>query len=393
MFSRQFRGADRLALLSLSGAYALRMLGLYLVLPVLSPYAAGLPGGATFWVGMAVGSYAFAQTAFQIPFGWLSDQWGRRRTIVVGLLLFAAGSVVAAEATTAPLLVLGRVLQGVGAISSVVVALVGDIARPEIRQRAMSTLGVVIGVAFGIGLTVGPWLAVQLSVPGVFRLCAILAVLSAAAVLLFVPSRNAGEHHPRPTFRETLGVFRDPSLLRINMAMLALHLGLTALFVVLPIQVERLVPREEMWRVLAPAIVVGLALLGLTAELVDRHHAEKPALLAGGVLLAAGALLLRSGWDTIGGMTLGLVVFVAGFAVVEPILPSLVTHYAAPNVRGTAAGAFSMSQFFGGGVGGLAGAFFLARREVDLFWLAAALGAVIALLALGLRPARTAPAP
>ncbi|HEX7878870.1 MAG TPA: MFS transporter [Candidatus Eisenbacteria bacterium] len=373
-------------LLSLAFAYGLRMLGLYLVLPILSPYAASLPGGATFWVGMAVGSYGFAQTAFQVPFGAFSDHYGRRRTIVGGLLLFVVGSLVAAMAKTAPLLVLGRTLQGAGAISSAVMALVGDLARPEYRQRAMSLLGIVIGVTFGLGLTLGPILAVKLSVPGLFYICAVMGALSAVAILVFVPSGRDAPHPPRPTFRQTIGVLHDLTLARVNLAVFALHLGLTALFVVLPIQIETLIPREQMWRVLAPAIVVGVAALAATAFLVDRFRAERLFLVIGALLLVVGSLILRGGYERLGGITFGLIVVVTGIAVLEPILPSLVTLYAGREVRGLAAGTYSMCQFFGAGLGGLTGAYFLARIPADIGWLVAAAGVVIALASIGLPP-------
>ncbi len=373
-------------ILSLAFAYGLRMLGLYLVLPILSPYTASLPGGATFWVGMAVGSYGFAQTAFQVPFGAISDHFGRRRTIVAGLVLFVLGSLVAAVAKSAPILVLGRVLQGSGAISSAVMALVGDLAPPAIRQRAMSILGITIGLTFGIGLTLGPILAVRLSVPGLFYLCALMGVLSAVAVLIFVPSGRDGSHPPRATFRQTIGVLQDLSLLRVNLAVMALHLGLTALFVVLPLQIETLMPREAMWRVIGPAIGIGLVVLVATALVVDRFHAERVALLVGAGLFVLGAVLLRTGFDRIGGLTLGLIVVVAGIAVLEPILPSLVTLYAGTEVRGLASGTYSMCQFFGAGVGGLAGAYYLARQPVDIVYLVGALGLVIAGAAIGLPP-------
>ncbi|MDZ4805022.1 MAG: MFS transporter [Candidatus Eisenbacteria bacterium] len=373
-------------LLSLAGAYGLRMLGLYLVLPILSPYTASLPGGATFWVGMAVGSYGFAQTAFQVPFGAISDRFGRRRTIVAGLALFVLGSLVAALATSAPMLVLGRVLQGSGAISSAVMALVGDLAPPEFRQRAMSLLGITIGLTFGVGLIFGPLLAVHLSVPGLFYLCALMGVLSAAAVLIFVPSGRDGPHPPRATFRQNVSVLHDRSLLRVNLAVMALHLGLTALFVVLPLQIETLIAREAMGRVLAPAIGIGLLVLAATAFLVDRFRAERTALLVGAGLFVLGAVLLRTGFDRVGGLTLGLTVAVAGIAVLEPILPSLVTLYAGAEVRGLASGTYSMCQFFGAGVGGLAGAYYLARQPVDIVYLLGTLGLVIAAAASGLPP-------
>lgn len=376
MTPTRFSGRERLALLSLAFAYALRMLGLYLVLPVLSPYAAALPGGGSFWVGMAVGAYGLAQALFQMPFGWLSDHYGRRRALLAGTALFVAGSLLGAVARTAPLLVLARFLQGMGAIASVVVAMVADLARPEVRQRAMAQLGVVIGLSFAIGLIGGPILAAGIGVPGLFLAAAGLGVVSFAAVRLLVPP-SAVQRESRPTLRQSLGTLRDHRLLRVNLSMLGLHLGLTALFVVLPLQVDRLLPRADAWQVYLPAIAGGLLALFVTAELVDRRHLDRQALGAGAILFIAGSLLLRTGFETVAGIRLGAVVLIVGFAVIEPILPALVTHYSPPAVRGMAAGAFSMSQFGGAALGGLAGAWFVARRPDDLFVATAIIGGLI----------------
>lgn len=380
MNSTQLSPAERLALLSLAFAYALRMLGLYLVLPVLSPYVAGLPHGASLWVGMAVGAYGLAQAIFQVPFGWLSDHYGRRQAILAGTGLFILGCLLGAVGRTAPVIVLARFLQGMGAIASVVVAMVADLARPAVRQRAMSTLGVVIGLSFAVGLMGGPAIAAHFGVPALFQIGAGLGVVSALGILFFVPEppRVGGA---RPTLRQSLATLRDPRLLKVNVAMLSLHLALTGLFVILPLRVDTLLPRADAWQVYAPAIAAGLAALLITAELVDRRHLDRQALAAGAVLLVAGSVLLKFGFATRGGLTLGALVYVLGFAVIEPILPALVTHYSAPEVRGMAAGAFSMSQFAGAALGGLGGAWFVARRPDDLFWMMAALGGVILLVA------------
>jgi MFS family permease len=366
---------ERTAVLSLAGAYSLRMLGLYLALPILSPYAAGLPGGTSFWVGMAVGVYGIGQAIFQMPFGVLSDHVGRRPAILLGLGVFGLGSLLAAVATTAPML---------GAISSVVVATVADLTREEVRQRAMSMLGINIGVAFGCGLVGGPLLATHLGVPGLFYLSGGLAVVALATTFFFVPEPVVSSHVARPTIRQTIGVFRDPVLLRINVAMLALHLGLTAMFVVLPLQMGQFVDQSELWKTYAPVIGVGLVGMLLTAEFVDRYRVNKEALLVGALCLIGGGLLMWTGFDSRAGLFWGLILFVLGFAVVEPVLPVLVTQYTSASVRGTAAASFNMSQFTGAGLGGLAGAYFLARNKADLFLLIGGLSTVIFLMSLTL---------
>jgi MFS family permease len=382
---KKMSAIERRAILSLSGAYSLRMLGLYLALPILSPYAAALPGGsATFWVGMAVGVYGIGQAIFQMPFGILSDHVGRRPTILLGLALFGVGSLVGAWAQSAPVLVLGRFLQGTGAISSVVVAAVADLSREQVRQRAMTMLGVIIGVSFGVGMVGGPMLAAHMGVPGLFYLSAGLAVAAIVTTFFMVPEPPASTHVSRPTFRQTISVFRDMTLLRINVAMIALHIGITAVFVVLPLQVAHFVPQAELWKIYAPVIGVGLVGMVLTAEFVDRFRINKEALMAGAACLFAGNLLIRAGFNSQGGLTLGLIIFVLGFAIVEPLLPALVTQYASATVRGTAAGAFNMSQFTGAGLGGMVGAYFLSRNPSSLFWLLAGLAAVILLMAASL---------
>jgi MFS family permease len=375
---------ERTAILSLAGAYSLRMLGLYLALPILSPYAADLPGGTSFWVGMAVGVYGIGQAIFQMPFGILSDHFGRRPAILLGLGVFGLGSLLAAVATTAPMLVAGRFLQGMGAISSVVVATVADLTREEVRQRAMSMLGINIGVAFGCGLVGGPLLATHLGVPGLFYLSGGLAVVALVTTFFLVPEPVVSSHVARPTFRQTIGVFRDPVLLRINVAMMALHLGLTAMFVVLPLQMGRFVDQSQLWKTYAPVIGVGLAGMLVTAEFVDRYRVNKEALLAGALCLVGGGLLMWAGFDSKAGLFWGLILFVLGFSVVEPVLPVLVTQYTSASVRGTAAASFNMSQFTGAGLGGLAGAYFLARVPANLFLLIGILATVIFLMSLTL---------
>ncbi len=387
--TRNMTGNERGALLSLAFAYGLRMLGLYLAMPVLSPYAASLRAGGSFWVGMAVGGYGITQGIFQLPFGSLSDHFGRKSALLTGLVLFVIGSLVAAVAETAPVLVIGRMIQGAGAISSVIVATVADLAPDAIRQRAMTMLGAIIAATFAMGVLGGPILAEHISIPGLFYMSAAMGVLSIVALVFLVPEPPVRHSAPRPTFREILAVFHDSILLRINLAMFALHLSTTALFVILPLRVEEFWPREDAWRVYGPAIGAGMVAMWLAAEWIDRHRVDRPVLIVGAVCLTAGSLALRFGLDGKPGIFWGLFLFVVGFALIEPILPALVTRYTSVTVRGTAAGAFSMSQFFGAGIGGVTAAFFLARSASHLFWVLAGLSAGILLLAVVLPDPRS----
>src|ERR1700674_4009127 len=216
--------AELRASLGLAGIFGLRMLGMFIILPVFSLYAEHLPGGSDHTlIGIALGAYGLTQALLQVPFGWLSDRWGRKRTIYLGLLVFAAGSFLAATAQDIHMVILGRIIQGAGAISAAVIALTADLTRDQQRTKAMAIIGVTIGATFALSMVAGPVLGRSIGVPGIFALTGVLA-LSALAVVRWVipdPARAVGLR-----VRDAAGiagVFRNPELVRLNFGIFVLH--------------------------------------------------------------------------------------------------------------------------------------------------------------------------
>ncbi len=362
MTAQERRSVGSLALL-----YCFRMLGLFMVLPLLALYAGDLPGSTPVLIGLALGIYGLTQALLQIPLGWLSDHIGRKPVIVAGLLLFALGSVVAALSDTMGGIILGRTLQGAGAIASTVMALVADLTREEQRTKAMAVVGISIGLSFAVALVLGPVVASFGGLPGVFWFTAGLAFTGIAIVLLLVPSPPAidtlhslqhSSHHSETVARLGLmrRVMRSPMLLRLNFGVFVLHFVLTASFLVVPGLLEQSfgVHREQHWMVYLPVLLlslVGMVPLMILAERGGRLHQM---LLLGIALVFAAIATLDLATSSVlfyGGLWL----FFVGFNYLEATLPSLLSKSVTADRKGTAMGVFSTCQFlgaFGGGAGG-----------------------------------------
>jgi len=351
-------GAERRAVAGLAGIFGLRMFGLFLLLPVLAVYARDLPGSTPLLVGVAVGAYGLSQALLQIPFGWWSDRLGRKRVIATGLLIFAVGSVVAALGEHVYTVILGRFLQGAGAISAAVLALTADLTREENRHKAMAVLGMMIGAVFMVSLVAGPALQRAVGVPGLFWITAILAPVAAVVLWWLVPDpARSVVHRDVETAPEDLrGVLRDPHLLRLDFGIFMLHAVLTAMFVAVPVALSDGlgVSVGEHWKIYVSVLVcslpvmIPLVLLAGRAGLVYRVAA----VAVGLVLAAQAAFLVGPGYWTV---VLGLWLFFCGFNVLEALLPSLVSRVAPAAGKGTAIGVYNTWEFLGVFVGGAAG--------------------------------------
>ncbi|MFP4561512.1 MAG: MFS transporter [Thiohalorhabdus sp.] len=379
--------AERRASLSLAGIFGLRMLGLFLILPVLSLYAHELPGATPLLMGTAIGAYGLTQALLQIPFGAASDRLGRKPVIAFGLALFAVGSVLAAVADNIYLLLLGRVLQGAGAIGAAVIAMVADLTREETRTRAMALIGMTIGVSFAISLVLGPTLEHWIGVPGIFWLTAVLSAGAIAVVYLVVPEpEHSGRHRDAELSREMLGgILRNPTLLRLDFGIFALHLVLTALFVVIPplLVEEAGLATSRQWVLYLPVVLASFVLMFPLVFLAEARRLMQPVFLGAIAVLVAALLLLA--WLPPGPWSLGLalVAFFTGFNVLEASLPSLISKAAPAAAKGTAVGVYNVAEFFGAFLGGtlggaVAGAYgaegvFLIGAVVALVWLGVAL--------------------
>jgi MFS family permease len=352
---------------TLCAIYVSRLLGLYMVLPVLSPYAHGLAGSTSLLTGLSLGAYGATQAALQIPFGYLSDRIGRRRAIHIGLVLFAVGSFAAAFARDAWLLVLARALQGSGAISSVVLALVADHTREQVRTRAMAQVGIWIGASFAIAIIVGPTVAGLLGVPALFLLMALGALGGMLGIAFAVPDPPAISPEERLHAQDLLSIVRQRPLLLIDMGILLLHVVLTVLFVVLPFDLQRIVGPRNTWIVLVPAISIGVAVMAAIGRWADRYQMTEKLFFLGAALLGVSCLVLALAARTATATIVGLYIFVVALAILEPVLSSLLSRFAVGPHRGTATGVYSMAQYGGAFIGGLLGGAFLRRGQDVLF--------------------------
>jgi predicted MFS family arabinose efflux permease len=374
---------ERRAALALAGVYAVRMLGLFMILPVFALYAEGLAGVTPSLVGLAIGVYGFTQAALQLPLGMLSDRLGRKPVIVAGLLVFAIGSVVAAMSDSIYGVILGRALQGAGAVAAALMALAADLTREEQRTKAMAMIGASIGVAFTLALVLGPLLASWVEVSGIFWVTAVLALGAIALVLWVVPRPPAARHHrdAQATPTQFRAVLSDPQLLRLDFGILVLHLILTANFVVIPLMLRDLglVEVGHHWRIYLPVIAASFLLMLPFLLLAERRRKIKPVFVGAVGLLAAAELSFVFGAASVASLAVSLFLFFVAFNLLEASLPSLVSKIAPPDRKGTALGIYSTSQFFGIFLGGVLGgaaygaagveAVFVGGAGLTLIWL------------------------
>ena len=354
---------ERRASFSLASIFALRMLGLFLVLPVFALEAARFPGGDDpARVGLAMGIYGLTQACLQIPFGLASDWWGRKPVIVAGLVMFALGSFVSAWAPDLHWLIAGRAIQGAGAISAAVTALLADTTRDEVRTKAMALIGGSIALMFALSLVVAPWLAGLIGLHGLFALTGGLALTGIAIVLWWVPAEP--KIHASAERGSVLEVLREPALLQLNFGVFVLHAVQLAMWVALPaLLVAAGLDKARHWQVYLPAVLASFLVMGMTLfPLEKRGYLRAVFLSAVGLIFlvqmgllwtvsSSGAQAPSLGW--LGAL---LVLFFCGFNVLEASQPSLASRVAPAHARGAALGVYNTLQslgfFAGGAVGG-----------------------------------------
>ncbi len=348
---------------TLSGVFFLRMLGIFLVLPVLSVYASHMKGATPLLVGLAFGAFPLLQTAFQVPFGWLSDRFGRKPLIAVALCMFTAGSLWAAFAHSIWTLIGAMALQGSGAVAAVILALVADLTRPEVRTRSMAIIGSSIGLAFGVGFVGGPLLAGHFGVASIFELMAVLTPIALLVVLFVVPKPAKHEHHDEAEI--SAGGFKtvltNPDLLRMNTGIFVLNGTLRGLFLVAPFLLATLVAKQHQWLVYLGALLVAGVVMVPAIIFAERDGYMKEALYFSLLSLGLGLLLFTNGGRSLAWFSLAIGLYFIGFSLLEAIMPSLETRLAPAENRGTAVGLFNMSQYLGSFGGALLGGAFLQR--------------------------------
>ena len=360
----------------IAGVSMLRLFGLFTLLPVMSIFAGQLHGATPLLVGIAVGGYGLTQALLQLPLGALSDRVGRIPVILLGLALFAAGSVLAALSETIHGVIFGRLLQGAGAVSATLTALLADRTRPEVRTRTMALLGVGIGASFLLALVAGPAIAALTGLRSLFWIAAALAGV-AALMLLALPPASAPTRPARATSGSVKAAFR-PALLRLDAYVFLLHALLTATFVALPLLLQSALelPLASHWKVYTGALLLSLA-GAVPLILADGRRGKSSTLTIAVVLLLAGHLLLAFGGFTLLPVLAGLALFFAGFGFLEAGLPARLSILAADDARGASLGVFSSAQFLGIFAGGLLGGRILeSGRPADVFLACALLAAL-----------------
>jgi len=368
--------------LPLSLIIFLRFLGLFLVLPVLSVYALDLEGATPLLVGVVVGGYALTQAIFQIPFGTMSDKIGRKPTILVGLLMFLAGSIISAYSTDIYTLMFGRFLQGAGAIGSVIPAMISDVVEEEVRGKAMAMMGGFIAISFAISMALGPVLAAQYGIDTIFLLTGGLAII--AIILLFtkVPTPPKIKHTYHDDSK-TIDIIKDNNLL--NMIIInAMQKGLmTMAFVLIPIILTK--PqygfgwdKADLWMAYLPAMVAGLIAMGPAAIFGEKKNIPKQIFLASIVLFKAAFIIFGFATDSTV-FVVGVVFFFMGFNMMEPLVQSMISKFARVHQKGAALGISNSAAYFFTFLGGTFAGLFLdiSNREslattvavVTILWL------------------------
>jgi len=349
---------ERRASGSLATVFAARMLGLFLVLPVFALEAARYPGGQdAALVGLAMGIYGLTQGLLQIPFGIASDRFGRKRVIILGLLVFAAGSFVAAAAGSLLWLTIGRSLQGAGAVSAAVTALLADQTRDEVRTKAMALVGASIGLMFALSLVAAPLLAAQVGLAGLFAVTGCLALGCIAVVAWWTPAEPLQHKNvPRGRLAEVL---RHPGLLRLDVGVFVLHAVQLAMWVAVPALLVRAgLDQAQHWWVYLPAVLGSFVVMGFTLFPLERRGYLRAVFLAsvGLIALVQLGLLLAAREPGVAVLAALLFVFFCGFNVLEASQPSMASRLAPPHARGAALGVYNTLQslgfFAGGAVGG-----------------------------------------
>lgn len=377
-------GSENRAAAGLSMVFAFRMLGMFMVLPVLATYGMDLKGSTPALIGLAIGAYGLTQALLQIPFGMISDRIGRRPVIYVGLLIFAAGSVLAANADSIWGVIGGRVLQGAGAISAAVMALLSDLTREQHRTKAMAMIGMSIGLSFAVAMVVGPLLTRAFGLSGLFWVTAVMALVGMLIIAVVVPNRPGQlQHRESGVAKQALmPTLRNSDLLRLDVGILALHSILMASFVALPLALvqEGNLPKEQHWWVYLTALLVGF--FGMVPFIIyaEKKRQMKRVLVGAVSVLLACEVYFWAFGHSLQALVLGIIVFFTAFNLLEASLPSLVSKVAPAGGKGAAMGVYSTSQFLGAALGGIVGGWlyqhyslsgvFLGCAAMALLWLA-----------------------
>ena len=351
------------ATLSLALLFAIRMFGLFILLPILAVLGTDLKEATPSLIGFAIGVYGLTQACLQIPFGTLSDKWGRKPLILLGLALFITGSLVAAVSTSIWGMILGRALQGSGAIGGIIIALVSDVTRVEVRTKAMAIIGGSIGFSFLLALIIGPVLATSLGLHGIFYLVALLGIAGFLLAFFIIP----GQWQPSQSFRlmaiksslnySAIDAIKDPQLIRLNISIFLLHLLLTTIFIAVPpllVNTHQMV-LDEHWQLYLPVMLLSFLTVIPCIIFAEKKGKVRPVMLTMIGLLMLSSLMMHFGYQSFTQLAIALFLFFSGFNALEATLPSLVSKIAPAGHRGVCMSTYSTFQFMGSFAGGALG--------------------------------------
>ena len=353
------------SVLPLSAIIALRFFGLFLVLPVISVYAMNLEGATPTLIGIVIGGYALTQMLFQIPFGVMSDKFGRKGTIIFGLLIFAIGSIICALSTDIYTLIFGRLLQGAGSIGAVVTAMISDLVKEQQRPKAMAVMGSSIAFAFAISMIAGPTIGAAFGVESLFYITLFLALASIFVLIKFVPNPPQITH----TYKEKakLGeILGNPNLIKMNITNFLQKGLMTFAFMIIPMTLIKNFDWQmaELWKVYLPAMIFGIIAMAPAAILAEKKGKFKEILIIGIILFAISYLVIGfSSSATV--FVIGVVIFFIGFNMHEPIMQSLAAKFAKVHQRGLVLGIFTSAGYVGTFLGGLLGGAFYESASMN----------------------------
>jgi len=363
---------ERRTVTTLALIYALRMFGLFMVLPVLVIFANNYEGATATLIGVAIGAYGLTQALLQLPFGIWSDRIGRKPVILIGLTIFTLGSALAASADSIWMLIAGRALQGAGAVASTLMALMTDLTQEENRTKAMASIGASIGLSFTLAMVVGPVLAGWLGLSGLFALTAVFSIAAMGLLLVAVPTpkKQVRSRDSRAFYHQLGDVVKDGQILRLSYGIFALHAILVACFVAVPVMLLSAGLAQELhWQVYLPVMLVSFVFMLPFIIIGEKKQKMKQVLFLAVVILGISIVWIALSGGQLYGLVFGLWLFFVAFNILEASLPSLISKFAPAGFKGSAMGLYSTSQFLGAFVGGLMGG--LLSEHVSLagvFW-------------------------
>jgi MFS family permease len=357
--SNSMNPAERRASFGLAGIYGLRMLGLFIILPIFALYAEKLPGGENHMLmGLALGAYGLTQAILQIPAGWMSDRYGRKPIIYGGLVVFAIGSFVAANAHDIYWVIIGRAIQGAGAINAAVMALTADLTREEVRTKAMAMIGMTIGITFSLSLILSPMLSSFMDVPGIFALTGVLAIAAMLLVRFVIPNPAITRFHTdtQASGSKFAEVLRNKDLLRLDFGIFSLHAILMSVFMQVPFVLKANgLDVAQHWQIYLPVMLVAFVLMVPPIIIAEKKAKMKQVFMLAVFLALCAQAMLMFGQHSLWAIAAALLVFFTAFNVLEATLPSLISKIAPLASKGTAMGVYSSVQFLGAFFGAVMG--------------------------------------